>query len=378
MRWQNLNEDTKSQAILRVLRHPEAITEFSDLDWADFFVRVRTAGLLARIAALLEERELLDRVPEKARLQLDEVHTFLKRNQTDLRFEANRVTRALENLAIPIVLLKGGAYLLADLPPADRRMVSDLDIMVEKRNLDAVERELREAGWRMEDVTEYDERYYRRWMHEIPPMWHPDRLFAVDLHHTIVPLTSRQQPDADALFEAAVSLENERLKVLCPADMVLHSAVHLFNEEIGLGLRDLLDLHDLLTHFGKDQAFWDDLANRAHLHGLNRTLFYLLRYNRRLLGTEIPKRTLEAARKGGPNPVLRVLMDALFISALTPARLGVAQPGRALALWLLYVRSHWLKMPPLLLVKHLLTKALQRRRERIGRSAPPRPEAEAQ
>ena len=31
-----------------------------------------------------------------------------------------------------------------------------------------------------------------------------------------------------------------------------------------------------------------------------------------------------------------------------------------LARWLLYVRSHWLRMPPLLLARHLLRKSLRR------------------
>jgi hypothetical protein len=293
-------------------------------------------------------------------LQLDEARTFLRFNQTKLRFEANRVERVLSELDTDFVVLKGGAYLLADLPPAHRRVVSDLDVMVDRTNLEIAENALVAAGWQRSDVTEYDERYYRIWMHEIPPMAHPDRSFALDLHHSIVPMTSRHQPDTKALFQAAVPLENSRFKVLCPADMVLHCAVHLFNEEIGLGLRNLLDLHDLLTHFGKDPAFWDDLVARAQLHNFDRAHFYLLRCTERLVGTEIPETIQEKANKGAPNAILRAVMDALFLRALTPPQLSGAQPARAFALWLLYLRSHWLKMPPLLLAKHLTIKAWRR------------------
>jgi hypothetical protein len=346
--------------LLRVFVDPEIVKDFSVSDWQAFLARARQASILLNIECVLADRGLLEGVPEKVRLQLSEAYAFLKFNQTILRFETDRVTRALSDLDVAIVLLKGAAYLFAQLPPAESRLVSDLDIMVEKGNLEIVERTLLEAGWKRSAVTDYDDRYYRDWMHEVPPMVHPDRNFALDLHHTIVPLTSRHQPNTTALFQAAVPLENARFKVLCPADMTLHCAVHLLNEEIGLGLRDLFDLHGLLTHFGKDPAFWDDLVARAQLHGFDRTLFYLLRYTERLLETEIPEAVQEKAKKGAPNTILRVVMDTLFVRALTPPRLTGLQPGRALALWLLFLRSHWLKMPPLLLIRHLSIKAWRR------------------
>ena len=66
-----------------------------------------------------------------------------------------------------------------------------------------------------------------------------------------------------------------------------------------------------------------------------------------------------------PNVIVRTIMDLLVISALKPLDPGQSQPDQAIALWLLYVRSHWLKMPPLLLARHLMTKALYRWRIRF-------------
>ena len=80
-----------------------------------------------------------------------------------------------------------------------------------------------------------------------PPMASPPpRETPLDIHHTIAPLTSRVGPNAEALLAASIPLSDPRLRILGPADMVLHSAVHLLNDEVGKPLRDLLDLHDLL------------------------------------------------------------------------------------------------------------------------------------
>ena len=77
----------------------------------------------------------------------------------------------------------------------------------------------------------------------------------------------------------------DRLRVLCPADMVLHSATHLFhNEDLSQGLRDLADLDSLLRHFGQEPGFWEELPRRAAELDLARPLYYGLRYATRVPG----------------------------------------------------------------------------------------------
>ncbi len=88
------------------------------------------------------------------------------------------------------------------------------------------------------------------------------------------------------------------LFVLSPADMVLHAATHLFLENPAGQLRDLLDLHDLLTLFAQRPGFWDGLLERAHHHELGRPLYYGLRYAAALLGTDVPACRPEPGRNG--------------------------------------------------------------------------------
>jgi hypothetical protein len=61
-------------------------------------------------------------------------------------------------------------------------------------------------------------------------------------------------------------------------------------------------------------------------------------------------------------------MDTLLDRALLPAE----QPprlGPSLARWLLYVRSHWLRMPPWLLAGHLFRKAHKRLQARFAQAS---------
>ena len=363
---ERLHSHLPAEPLLLALREPARLAELAAPAWRDLLAQARACGLLARVESLVVECGRLDQIPATARVHLAEARCFLRRNQTDVRFEAHRVVRALTGLNTPVILLKGGAYLLAELPPARSHFASDLDIMVPQEHLKLVERTLLDAGWRRGAVTDYDDRYYRHWMHEVPPLWHPERLFALDLHHAILPTTSRYKPDIEALFAAAVPLDDRPLQVLCPADMVLHGAAHLFTEEFVSGLRQLADLHDLLEHFGRTDGFWDDLLKRSRLHGLGRILYYLLRYLRQVLATEVPHEVRTAAEAYRPNLVVRTIMDAAVLSALRPTALGEADRERRIALWILYVRSHWLKMPPMVLARHIFVKTALRARSRLG------------
>jgi hypothetical protein len=143
--------------------------------------------------------------------------------------------------------------------------------------------------------------------------------------------------------------------------MVLHSATHLFHEgELDNGLRDLVDIDSLLRHFGEQPGFWDRLVPRAQEVGLTRPLFYALRYVSEVLETPVPAKVLEAADVGGPRQPLRALMDFLYRRALRPNHPTCSDRWTPLARWLLYVRSHWLRMPFPLLAYHLARKALVR------------------
>jgi hypothetical protein len=56
---------------------------------------------------------------------------------------------------------------------------------------------------------------------------------------------------------------------------------------------------------------------------------------------------------------MRVLMDAIWRRALLCPHPGSGLTGTATALFALYVRGHWLRMPPLLLARHLTIKAFR-------------------
>lgn len=346
--------------LLAALARPRDLAGLGPAQWDELVCRARSARLLARVGKSFESLGRLGELPERVEPQIRAEYAIARENERMLRWEVDRIKRALQEIPVPIVLLKGAAYAFDALPAAAGRLSSDVDIMVPKAALVEVEAALMRAGWEAVKLDPYDQRYYRTWMHELPPLCHRERHTLVDVHHTILPETGRLHPDTRELASAARSLE-DRLSVLAPTDMVLHSAAHLFqNGDLDGGLRDLVDLDSLLSHFGRDETFWNDLVPRAEKLDLARPLFYALRFCDKLFGCPIPKPVRIAAEAGAPPAPVRWLMDRLTERAIVPDGWEVPARTTRLARFLLYVRSHWLRMPPWLLALHLSRKAFSR------------------
>lgn len=345
--------------LVRTLRTPGAISAFSMGDWDILVRQARAAGLLARLYHRFREHGYAAAIPDAVRWHLEAADTLASKQLVAVRWELRQIRAALGGLGGPLIALKGAAYVAAGLSPAAGRLFNDIDILVPRASLPKVESALMLAGWHATGLTDYDKRYYRRWMHEIPPLQHIERGTVIDVHHAILPDTARYHPDSAKLLERAVAVAGlPGVFVLAPEDRILHSATHLFHDgELPHGLRDLTDLDLLLRDAAADANFWPRLAVRAEELELGRPLFYALRYVRHFLDTPVPDAALAAAAAHAPGGATLALMDAVFRRVLAPDHASCADRLTRGARLAAYVRAHWLRMPPHLLLPHLLHKA---------------------
>ena len=329
-----------ARLLVRALRDPASI---GACDWAGLISAARAEQLIGSLAFRMEGMSL----PPRVAATLEAARRDAAQARTQALWEAEMARRALAPLAVPVILMKGTAFHAAGYEASIGRSVGDLDIMVPRESLGAVESALIGAGWEhVKDVEGYDDDYYRRWMHELPPLIHRTRDRMIDVHHTILPLTARPRPDAGALIANSIALENG-LRILSPADIIVHAAAHLFADgDLAGGLRNLWDIDRLLREFARDPGFWAALADRAKLHQLGPHVGRALRLSGRLYGTPVDRVVAGRAR----------LADRLFEARIL-ARNGWGQEKAKALRFAFYVRSHWLRMPPLMLARHLWTKA---------------------
>ena len=333
-----------ARLLVAALRDPASVCALSPDDWTALLTAARAERLIGTLAVRLDVRIL---PPAVTRILADAAEGAAQERRAAL-WEAEMARRALAPLGVPVVLLKGTAFVAAGLDAGRCRAIGDLDILVPRAALPEVERALIAAAWEWVKADAYDDDYYRRWMHELPPLIHRERDRMIDVHHTILPPTARPTPDAAALIADAVPLGPEQgggLAVLSPADMIVHAAAHLFADgDMAGGLRNLWDIDRLLREYASD-AFWQTLGARATLHELTGSVRRAVRLAADLYATPVP--TEWGGRVAGDAPYRRRLFarDGWGRQPFPFTRLGF------------YVRSHWLRMPPAMLARHLWIKA---------------------
>ncbi len=320
---------TDARLLARALADPASVVGFDAEAWTALLAMARAEQLIGSLATRLDGLPM----PDAVKTILADARASAEQGRRAALWEAEMARRALAPIGCPVVLLKGTAFVAAGLSAGQGRSIGDLDILVPRTSLDPVEAALLAAGWEWVKPDPYDDIYYRRWMHELPPLIHRERDRMIDVHHTILPLTARITPDAVALIEGSMTLGNG-LRTPSPNGMIVHAAAHLFADgDLTGGLRNLWDIRCLVDEFGTD-----GLEADARRHGLHEQVARSLRLVDALFGT------------GDARGI-----DRLYVRRIT-ARDGWGRPTRPVMRLAFYIRSHWLRMPPAMLARHLWTK----------------------
>ncbi len=347
------------QLLLDILSCPDKVRTLSLKDWDQVLRFARHTHLLGHLYYLMDKNALWESVPHKVRDILRGGHVYNRFFRLQARREIRQIAKAVKN--VPVILLKGAAYIEARCGAYGGRRLSDIDLLVRQDDLTAVEQTLLASGWQYGEINSYDQHYYRDWMHEVPPMVHKHRNMEVDLHHNIVAPVSRIKVTAQKLFDKAVPIPGTPFLRLENKDLILHSATHLFfNDELRGGLRDLVDMHELCLEFAPQADFWPQLVPRARELGMQRPLYYALSSLSRFLKTPVPDSVMADICKDRPALPVRVLMAGLIQRQLVPD--SINKLNAPFTEWLLFVRSHWLRMPLPMLIKHLSYKLFKKQK----------------
>lgn len=313
----------------------------------------RNNFLLSRL--LHEQSNSFDqdrRAPKRIRFEIAQDHkAFAVGDRRRLGFEANRLDRALMGRQYQAVLLKGGAYVLAGKKAGIGRRVSDIDILVDNSDLARAEKAILDAGWAYDDITDnpYDQVYYRHFMHELPPLRHKDRGSIVDVHHGLLPKTHRYQPKVSLMVDSAIAVEGTNLRRFSDIDLFIHASIHhLLDGEFSNAPRSILELIDLFEDInGQQQA----VVERANQLGVLPAVSYAFALVREF-SEELDDCTGKHSAIKGHSIVVVKAMIAQIRNAPDSLMYKVSRG-------ILYVRSHYLRMPIIMLIKHAFSKVLR-------------------
>lgn len=345
--------------LLNALRQPQTLLLLDPDGW-DVLVRTaRHARLLATLHARLDAAGLLPRVDALHARHLDSAMQLYRFRRQKAFSVLAALAPLMQDCARPVVLLKGSAYVMQQMPLCAGRIFSDVDIMVPKADLEDVEKRLLQSGWTHTVRDAHDQRYYREWSHELPPLAHPNHVLTLDVHHTILPVTGKVRIDAGRLLRDAIPLTGSTWHVLDPADQFIHACLHLFQDSDCVDrLREIVDLDMLIRTHGQHEAFWPRLCERStHNPGAGRAVWYGLRYCQALLATPIPESVTAALDVLSPAGGVRRLMDHAIAQVMFGPHPDAHHDATS-PFWagVLKARALHLRMPLHLLIYHAAAK----------------------
>lgn len=352
----------KSVEYLRLLlSDPKCVVDWGLADWNMLIQQGYAIGMLAKVNDVLRSNQYFESVPKQVKWHFEAANAAFAGHVDAVNKECNHVITALSTVGIIPTFLKGAAYVLAEDNSCRGRIFNDIDVFIPKIQLAMAEKVLGWQGWVHADKDDYDESYYRKWMHEIPPLTHESRGTTLDVHHNLLPIIGRVKLDVSKLSDNLCNIAGKKCTVLCPEDRVLHSAAHLFlNGEFNNGFRDLYDLDQLIRqHINEQSDFLLSLVQRSEKLVLQGVLYYCFRYSKYMFNTPIPESLSSINSTCMPSIVKCKLMDALFLRALRPHHSSCSDGITFLSLHFLFIRGHWLKMPLPILLYHCVIKFLK-------------------
>ncbi len=348
--------------LVDVLVKPEKLLELSPAALSDIVSEARYFNMLAQLKYLCESRGYWSLLPKKFQSHLSSATLFYENQRRKLEIEAEEITKVLTPLKVEWMYLKGGAYHLNNMTGFSGRMMSDIDILVEETAINRVEAAFKSNGWVSAKISNYDEKFYRSWSQEIPPLRHLYRQVELDVHFNILPKTLKETVDGRLLFDQAVSIDSRpSQKVLKPHAMLIHSAIHLFYEsEYHKGLRDLYDIWILIENYSSHETFWDDLIELQKKIGNEESVYLALRYSQIVYDASIPPTVLEYYERFKPNKFYLLTLDFCFLNIFTCVYPPHRKFGHGVSESILYLRGHLKRMPLRLLIPHLTKKSLDK------------------
>ncbi|MGF1692189.1 nucleotidyltransferase family protein [Photobacterium kagoshimensis] len=346
--------------LVNVLTSPEKLIHASPRIQAQVIAEARYFNMLAQLKYVCEQANIWYQLPLRVKQHIQSAEHSFKNQKRQLEIEHEAIKEALKDIPCTWVYLKGAAYQMLALPAFYGRLMNDVDILVPEDQLTAIEAALSEHGWVHKTLTDYDEKFYREWSQEIPPLRHFSRQTELDVHFNILPKRLSQSPESAFLLAQTQQLKGEdKAATLTPAALLLHSAIHLFYEsEYHKGIRDLFDIHLLINEFGNNNAFWNQLTLLQDQLGNAECTFYALHFSEAIYHTAIPEHIKTYYLDHKPNILAFTLTEPAFHYAFTSMYPLHHHAGHHRALSTLYIRGHYKRLPIYKLIPHLIKKSL--------------------
>jgi len=281
----------------------------SDREWDDAVQESARQGITPLLYRRVQAPGRRADVPPRVARRLRELAIGSAVKSLRLYRELAEVLGALRREGIDVIVLKG-AY-LAEIVYGDiaLRPMTDVDLLVRKRDLARVEAKLFAMGYAQRRQPHRDEDYSTcQHLHPLTKAGGPP----IEIHWTIESPTEPFAIDVEGLWGRArpATVAGVDVLALSPEDLLLHLCLHTaFHHRLALGLRGCWDILETIRHCG-NAIDWEQVQRRARRWGVEKYVYLMLHLAKELLGAAVPAQALAGVEPSGLEPRLVALARA--------------------------------------------------------------------
>ncbi len=261
------------------------LARVSSEEWEALVLRSQSHGVSPQGYKRLKDPAFSNNVPPHILEELKKIYLHTAYSNTLILHSLGKVLKAFNLVDIPVIPLKGIQLAENIYQNIALRVMGDVDLLVQKKDLDQIHQQLTTLG--------YTSRPY--WLeaehdlsHSLPPFSKPNAA-DLDVHWDFENPDSPFKVDNDGLWQRAIPVKIAGVDVLSlsPEDFLLHLCMHTsYHHHFVSGLRSLCDLSATLNTY-QSILNWPLFLARTHKWGVERCVFLSLYLAQLLVGAQI-------------------------------------------------------------------------------------------
>lgn len=261
----------------------------SKLDWDVVLNNAKEQSIAPLLYYHLSKLKLLNKVPHDIFAELKRISKGVLGRNISNYDELKIILKLFERAGIDVILLKGASYIETIYKNIALRPMADIDLLVKEVNLKKTRQLLLQNGYKQKKLW-YE--HPKVDFHHLVPFKNPNNNMLVEVHWSIGMYDQLFNIDMEEVWQRTkiVNIENQKMIILSPEDMVLHQCCHIFLQHCGeISLKNLCDLSETIRHYTINWGIVLDSGLRFKLGTFVYSGLYLIK---EILDTNLPSHVL--------------------------------------------------------------------------------------
>lgn len=264
------------------------------LDWNYLLQTAEQSGVAAVFFYNLRQIGAEPVIPQKIWQELTRAYHRVGFKNSIFYAELGGVLRALKEVGVEAILLKGAALAEEVWKNVALREMADIDLLVRKEDLRKADATLSNLGY-IHHEEHKDNEWYLENHHHLAPFYKPGVGIYVEIHHSLSFPNRFFRFNTEGVWERAqtIKLGDAQALVLSPEDLISHLCLHLSGFDYFVGkIKNLADICEVIDYCAP-RIEWDLILANANKGGYARLIFYPLRFAHDIFGAAVDKQVLD-------------------------------------------------------------------------------------